>query len=243
MKMLSSSHSSALICNDDTTYSLSALGTSNALVLVPPLPTPPVPQSVNVTEEQDGSESPRKKSKPSPAIAPAKHSIRPSRLVQPGGSGAFFLEATLSTVDATQLQKLLQVAPQTLLQLSSKLQFASCQIQQVLDRMFVCLNDQKSPPQYQLLDEETILDAKQAVLSVLTEECANHNDNDGVVLQVQECIQHIAGRLQTTIPHHTAIARQVLEQLRVANTETNFNVLHLDPHKVRTYKYQRVVHW
>jgi hypothetical protein len=109
--------------------------------------------------------------------------------------------------------------------------------------MFVYLNDQKSPPQYQLLDEETILDAKQAVLSVLTEECADHNDNDGVVLQVQECIQHIAGRLQTTIPHHTAIARQVLEHLRVANTETNSDVLHLDSHKVRTYKHQRVVNW
>lgn len=236
MKILASSHSSALICNDTTTYSLSALGTSNALVLVPP----PVPQVPSVLEEQDGddnhsSESPLKKSKPNPD---ARHTIRPSRLVQPGGSGAFFLEATLAQVDATLVQTMLQQSPQTLAQLSSKLQFAPCQIQEVLDGMFVCLNDQQ---QYQLLDEETILDAKRAILGVLTEECADHAEDTstggvGVIRQVQECVQHVASRLDQ-IPHAAAIARQVLEHLRVANTEKNSKVLHLDADKVRILSY------
>jgi hypothetical protein len=200
-------------------------------VLVPPLPSPSSP--VDVTEEQDGSEtSPRKKSKPSPtpATAPAKHIIRPSRLVQPGGSGAFLLEATLATVDATLVQKMLQVAPQILLQLlSSKLQFTSCQIQEVLDDMFVvCLNndDHQSPhqQQYPLLDEETILDyARQAVLGVLTEACADPKDG---AAQVQECVPHIASRLETTtIPHNTAMARQVLEHFACGQYGNQFQYM------------------
>jgi hypothetical protein len=234
MKILASSHSSALICNDTTTYSLSALGTSNALVLVPPVQQVAVSVPQN-GKEQDGdsnsTESPRKKSKPSP-LPESRHSIRPSRLVQPGGSGAFFLEATLASVDASLVQKMLQEAPQKLAQLSSKLQFAPCQIQEVLDTMFVCLNDQTL--QYQLLDEETILDAKRAVLSVLVEECADHADT-GVVRRSKDCVQHVASRLDQ-MPQASAIARQVLEQLRVANTGPNDNVLHLDATKVRKRK-------
>jgi hypothetical protein len=91
MKILASSHSSALICNDNTTYSLSALGTSNALVLVPPVQQVAVSVPQN-GKEQDGdsnsTESPRKKSKPSP-LPESRHSIRHCRLVQPGGSGIF----------------------------------------------------------------------------------------------------------------------------------------------------------
>ena len=232
MKMLSTSHSSALICNDTTTYALSALGTSNALVLVPPVVTPVVP----VPLEQDGNptESPRKKSKPSPdapAADEARHIIRPSRLVQPGGSGAFFLEATLASVDATLVQTMLQEAPQTLAQLSSKLQFAPCQIQDVLDRMFVvCRKD--TDQKYQVLDEETVLDAKRAILRVLVEEGSDHADT-GVLRQSKQCVQHMATRLDP-LPHATGIAQQLLEHLRLAPTEPNANdVMHLDANKVR----------
>jgi hypothetical protein len=95
--------------------------------------------------------------------------------------------------------------------------------------MFVCLNDQTL--QYQLLDEETMHDAKRAVLSVLVEEFADHADT-GVVRQSNDCVQHVATRLDQ-MPQASAIAKQVLEQLRVANTEPNDNVLHLDAAKVR----------
>jgi hypothetical protein len=54
--------------------------------------------------------------------------------------------------------------------------------------LMVCPNDQSQ--QHQWLDEETILDAKRAVLSVLVEECADHADT-GVLRQVQERVRPI----------------------------------------------------
>jgi hypothetical protein len=108
------------------------------------------------------------------------------------------------------------------------------------------------------MDEETILEAKRAVMSVLTEECADHADIIPVCCSVaaataspRVCRFSSPRQLYSTCLLALAIAKQVLEQLRrrVANVNVNINttttanantstekndkVLHLDAHKVR----------
>jgi hypothetical protein len=101
----------------------------------------------------------------------------------------------------------------------------------LLDRMFVvcCLDDQTCQS---LLEEETILDAKQAILSVLTEECADHA---GVLQQTQACVPCVASRLESVL-HASGIAKQVLEHLHLPHADPNDknDVMHLDANKART---------
>ncbi len=166
--ILANSHRSALI-TPTKSYSMVMVGTSNALVLVP------------------GQQEPSDEDDP-----PAKRMKRGQfcRLVQPGGSGAFFIELPPRPLpDPTQVVELLQQTSATMEQLVRHSFQAPRELEQVLDDLPVIETSTNDVIQYRLLSETQQLEAQEAVLGTLLEEDVVHDKNDNLVI-----ISHVMER-------------------------------------------------
>ena len=250
--LLASNQSSAVVVGDKS-FSICTVGSSNTFILVPPSPSD-ASNDADDADKEDANDnnhntintatSNNKRSKPNPPI-------RPTRLVKPGGSGAFFLEATdhHHKLNSDQIRALLlqQENQQGLsvTELSHRLQYAPAEIEKVLKTMPVVCNGNKK---YSLLPEDVLLQGQRAVLETLCEVCPDHATNGGVISNLNECVTGIVERLDLDdlddlddkSYNKMAVARTCLELIRrveeeddaTTETQDGTSSMHLNRDKV-----------
>ena len=195
-------------CNDDDvarshdgmSYALSKVETSNALVMIPP--QKPIIASFNndneATTEEDGDESPPKKQRTDAAtgtVAKVELEMH-AQLLEPGGSGASFLDLRPHLLNMGTLRRLLQrtvydpydntsssgdgsngrsAGGMTIAQLASALRVSQSQVRHAMTSPSGLLSNEafQLPPRnsgrWGMLSEEAREDASMGIVSVLAE--------------------------------------------------------------------------
>ena len=247
--LLASDQSSAVVVGDKS-FSICTVGSSNTFILVPPSPSD-ASNDADDADKEDANDnnhntintatSNNKRSKPNPPI-------RPTRLVKPGGSGAFFLEATdhHHKLNSDQIRALLlQEKHLSVTELSHRLQYAPAEIEKLLKTMAVVCDDNNK---YSLLPEDVLLQGQRAVLETLCEVCPDHATNGGVISNLNECVTGIVERLDLDdlddlddkSYNKMAVARTCLELIRrveeeddaTTETQDGTSSMHLNRDKV-----------
>jgi hypothetical protein len=196
-------------------YSLSRVETSNVYILVPP--TAPT------------DDRPRKKIKASETLVSV-----PARLLQPGGSGASFLEPkqkTLLLVDLSVQLKEHVFDPydpsknwsgRTLSSLAIDVQSSEKEVLDGLRRMHaLAIIGSDGTATYGLLSEEALQEAKLAIIATLTE-CDEFQDYAGFGISMNQCVKQVLDRVPTseTCQYMTEIIQHTLRTLQ-ADPETS----------------------
>ena len=188
---LADAQSTTMIVNQSRSYQMHTVGTSNALVLLPP-------------KKDDGASSiTYSVHNNNKKIKRCNNTLCHGRLVQTGGSGAFFLQATQKTpLDAAIIDSVLKQQPNqdrwTLDELQLALQYSHQEIQAVLNQLPMVLVDPNTKT-YQLMDEEVIWNTKLAILDTLTEAdiCYNHAETARIdASSMEQVLTEIVQRMQ-----------------------------------------------
>ena len=222
----SSSQQVCLVVEDKAcTYAMSRVETSNAYIMVPP----PLPSF---------EERPRKKAKTNLVSVPV-------RLLQPGGSGAFFLELKTKTLMLADLQNELrdhvfdpfnadkQWTGRTLASLAVDLQASQQEVVHGLQRMQALgIMGSDGTMSYGLLSEEALQEAKASIVATLTE-CDDFQDYAGTGIWEDDCLQQVMNRTSETYTHLKDVIQHTLGTLQSNAKAADGDKIQLDVEKVR----------
>ena len=209
-------------------YSLSRVETSNAYILVPP--------------SASTHDRPRKKIKADQTLVSV-----PARLLQPGGSGASFLELKLKTLLLVDLSEQLKDhvfdpydpskswSGRTLSSLAVDVQSSKKEVLDGLRRMHaLAITGSDGTATYGLLSEEALQEAKLAIIATLTE-CDEFQDYAGVGTSMNHYVREVMDRVPTseTCQYMAEIIQHTLTTLQTDPEASDSDKIQLDVRQVR----------
>ena len=228
-RIIASPSQQACLVLNDKSYNMSRVETSNAYIMVPP---------------SNPQERPCKRTKTDATLVPVT-------LLQPGGSGASFLQLQPKHLNLALLQELLQPhvldpysssfsqndewTGRTCSSLAVDLQCSEPQVLDGLKRiqaLGIVVSNDDNVIQYGFLSEEALLDAKRSIVATLME-CDEFHDYAVSGISQQECIQQVLQRVGETYKYMEQVMKHTLQMLEsdTASSNVDTDKIYLDVKK------------